>query len=193
VAQHQAEIENGEIVVLLEDECHLHWGDVCGFAWGKRNHAIEIPMGNPKNRQTYYGAVNLQTQQFHVKAFPGGNGIHTVAYVQWLRDLYPTARLWLIWDGASYHRYAEMQDYLAQVNADLAEDEWAVTCILFAPNAPQQNPVEDIWLKGKNWLRKQFAYNKTFADVKACFFEYLQNGVFSSAKFDWYKPSPQII
>jgi transposase len=193
VAQHQSEIEKGELVVLLEDECHLLWGDVCGFAWGKRNHAIEIPIGNPKNRQTYYGALNLHTQQFHVKAFPSGNGIHTVAYVRWLRDLYPTARLWLIWDGASYHRFAEMQAYLAQVNADLAEDEWAVTCILFAPNAPQQNPVEDIWLKGKNWLRKQFAYNKTFAEVKACFFEYLQNGVFASAKFDWYKLYPQII
>lgn len=193
MAQHQAEIERGEIVVLLEDECHLLWGDVCGFAWGKRNQTIPVPISNTRSRQTYYGALNFQTQQFHLKAFPSGNGIHTVAYVEWLRQLYPGARLWLIWDGASYHRYAEMQQYLTQVNADLAEDEWAVTCIRFAPNAPQQNPVEDIWLKGKNWLRKRFAYNKTFADVKTCFFDYLQNAVFSSAKFDWYKSSPQII
>jgi len=193
VAQHQSEIEQGEIVLLFEDECHLLWGDVCGLAWGKRNEPIEIPITNQKLRQTYYGAVNFLTQQFHLKHFSAGNGKNTVAYVKWLRQLYPDARLWLLWDGASYHRYAEMRDYLAEINADLPEEEWLVTCILFASNAPEQNPVEDIWLKGKNWLRKQFAFNKTFADVKKCFFDHLQDGIFPSAKHDWYRPSPQII
>jgi transposase len=193
VAQHQSEIDSGKIVVLFEDECHLLWGDVCGFTWGKRNQAIEVPLTNQKYRQTYYGAVNFQTQAFHLKSFSSGNGENTVAYIKWLRDIYPDARLWLIWDGATYHRYAQMQDYLTEVNANLSEDQWLVTCVLFAPNAPQQNPVEDIWLKGKNWLRKRFAYNKTFADVKDCFFHYLHNRVFSSAKYDWYKACPQII
>ena len=179
-------------MVLFEDECHLCWGNVCGAAWGKRNQPIEVPMTNPKSRQTYYGAVNLLTQQFHLKPFPTGDGANTVAYVDWLRQLYPEARLWLLWDGASYHRYAEMRDYLVAINANLPEEEWPVTCILFASNAPEQNPVEDIWLKGKNWLRKRFAFNKTFADVKNCFFNYLQDGVFPSAKYDWYNPSPQL-
>lgn len=192
MAQRQPELESGEIVLLFEDECHLLWGDICGLAWGKRNRPIEVPISNQKDRQTYYGAVNFQTQQFHLKPFSAGNGVNTVAYVNWLRELYPTARLWLIWDGASYHRYAQMRDYLAEINAGLSEDEWPITCTLFASNAPEQNPVEDIWLKGKNWLRKQFAFNKTFADVKDCFFEYLQDGIFPSAKYDWYRPSPQV-
>ncbi len=123
MAQHQTEIERGEIVLLFEDECHLLWGDVCGLAWGKRNAPIEVPIRNPKDRQTYYGAVNFHTQKFHLKAFPAGNGVNTVTYVKWLRELYPTARLWLIWDGASYHRYAQMRDYLAEINAGLPEDE----------------------------------------------------------------------
>ncbi len=162
------------------------------MAWGKRNEPLEVPISNQKDRQTYYGAVNFQTQKFHLKSFPAGNGANTVAYVDWLRELYPTARLWLIWDGASYHRFAQMRDYLTEINDGLSEDEWPVTCTLFASNAPQQNPVEDIWLKGKNWLRKQFAFNKTFADVKDCFFEHLQDGIFPSAKYDWYEPHPQI-
>ena len=109
------------------------------------------------------------------------------------QDFYPDSRLWLVWDGASYHRYAEMRDYLMEINTDLPEEAWPVTCILFASNAPEQNPVEDIWLKGKNWLRKNFAFNKTFMDVKKCFFDYLQDGIFPSTKYDWYRPSPQII
>ncbi len=169
------------------------WGDVCGLAWGKRNHPLEIPITNQKLRQTYYGAVNFLTQQFHLKPFLSGNGENTVAYVKWLRKLYPDAKLWLLWDGATYHRYVEMRDYLLEINADLPEEEWPVTCILFAFNAPEQNPVEDIWLKGKNWLRKNFAFNKTFADVKKCFSECLQDAIFPSAKYDWYKPHPQTI
>jgi transposase len=51
----------------------------------------------------------------------------------------------------------------------LAEADWKVTCLRFAPNAPEQNPTEDGWLKGKPHLRKQFALNKTFAQVKRGF------------------------
>jgi len=193
VAQQQSEIDNGDLVVLFEDECHLLWGDVCGMAWGKRNQAIEVPISNVKERQTHYGAVNYVTGQFHIQPLSTGNGENTVAHVECLRQLYPDTRLWIIWDGASYHRYAQMRDYLAEINAGLSEDQWLVTCTLLAPNAPQQNPVEDIWLKGKNWLRKRFAHNKTFEQVKTCFLDYLQDQVFSSTKFDWYSANPQII
>ena len=67
--------------------------------------------------------------------------------------------------GQAIISYAEMQDDLMVINTGLPEEEWPVTCILFASNAPEQNPVEDIWLKGKNWLRKNFSFNKTFAAV----------------------------
>jgi transposase len=45
--------------------------------------------------------------------------------------------------------------------------------ILFEPNAPDQNPVEDVWLRGKNFLRKHFYENKTFNQVKYCFVNFL--------------------
>jgi transposase len=191
--QHQSDIEQGQLVVLMEDECHLLWGDVCGLVWGKRNEPIEVPISNKKLRQSYYGAVNLLSGQFHLQAYEGANGANTVAYVKYLQGLYPQARLLLIWDGATYHRFAEMRDYLTEINAGLSEEAWKVTCLLFASNAPEQNPVEDIWLKGKNWLRKHFAQNKTFTQVKLCFVDHLTDKVFQSAKFSWYWPHPQII
>ena len=193
MAQCQDEIERGKIVVLFEDECHLLWGDVCGLAWGQRNQPLEVPITNQKSRQTYYGAVNFLTKQFHIRSFSAGNSENTVAYVRWLQELYPKARLWLIWDGATYHRLSHMRDYLVTLNAGLPENEWPITCISFAPNAPEQNPVEDIWLKGKNWLRKQFAFNKTFASVKNCFFDFLRDSTFPSEKHNWYCSDPQLI
>ena len=77
------------MVVLLEDECHLLWGDVCGYAWGVRGEPLEVPMTNQKQRQTYYGALNFVTREFHLKAFPAGNSQHTQSYLAWLQELYP--------------------------------------------------------------------------------------------------------
>ena len=94
MAHHQSEIESGEIVVLFEDECHLLWGDVCGSAWGKRNQTIEVPITNQKQRQTYYGAVNLQSQEFRLKRFASGNGENTVAYIARCRSVRRLKKKW---------------------------------------------------------------------------------------------------
>ena len=84
---------------------------------------------------------------------PAGNGGNTVADIRWCQPLYFDKPFVYLWDGASYHRGEEMQQFLAQENAGLAEADWKVTCVRFAPNAPEQNPVEDVWLKGKTYLR----------------------------------------
>jgi transposase len=178
-------------VILLQDACHLLWGDCCGMVWGKRNQKIEVPISNARQRQTYYGAVNILTKTFHLKAFDKGDSRNTISYIQYLQELYPGKKIWLLWDNASYHRSAALQDFLAQQNQGLEEECWRILCIPFAPHAPEQNPVEDIWLKGKNFLRKNFVSNKTFASVKQCFVNFLTSLQFDSHKFNWY--FPQII
>jgi transposase len=86
-----------------------------------------------------------------------------------------------------------MQPFLAQENASLTERDWKITCLWCAPHAPEQNPVEDLWLKGKTYLRKQFAVNKTFAAVKHSFSTSLRSLSFDSIKCRWYWPDPQMI
>ena len=58
----------------------------------------------------------------------------------------PGLQIVLIWDGASYHKYKHNLAYLEEINGGLPTQSWPVTCIILAPNAPEQNPVEDIWL-----------------------------------------------
>jgi transposase len=162
------------------------------MVWGKRNTPIEVPLTNGRQRQTYYGALNLVTREVHLREGTAGDGENTVAYIQWCQGLYPTKKLLFLWDGASYHRSAEIQAFWARENAGLPEAHWKVTGLLLAPNAPEQNPTEDLWLKGKTHLRKHFAVNKTFAHVKACFSAFLGSLSFDSAKFNWYWPAPQM-
>ncbi len=74
----------------------------------------------------------------------GGNGENTVAFIKNLPDLNRDKKLILIGDGASYHRNEALQVYLKKINEDLEEQEWKVTCLLFTPHAPEQNPVEGV-------------------------------------------------
>jgi transposase len=70
---HRHEIVTGKLVVFFQDECHLLWGDLCGYAWGKTNERIEVPITNERQKQTYYGALNILTQEFFIKDFDQGN------------------------------------------------------------------------------------------------------------------------
>jgi hypothetical protein len=124
--------------VFFLDECHLVWGDVCGYVWGQTNERIEVPVLNERQKQTYYGALNLYTQKFLIKAYDKGNSHSSVDFLKYLLAQYPQSRIALIWDGASYHRSTEVRTYLASLNQEVNELGWKITCIRFAPNAPAQ-------------------------------------------------------
>ena len=162
------------------------WGDSTGYVWSRRGERAEIPIRNIKERQTYYGALNLRDRDFVLMPRESGDGENTVSFMKRLQELNPEKKLMIIWDGASYHDCGEVRAYLGEVNRGLEEKDWKITCLLFAPNAPEQNPVEDVWLRGKNHLRKHFYENKTFQHVKNCFCNFINKQIFNFGKIDWY-------
>jgi transposase len=182
------EIIDGSIVVLYIDECHLIWDDARGYAWGPSNQRLEVPMTNFRERQTYYGAIDPVSGTVHVIPTDAANGNWTMIFVEYLRQEYPEKRLFLLWDGASYHRGVEMQEYLEGVNWQLRRDAWRVTCTLFAPNAPEQNPIEDIWLKAKQYVRKRWRMCQQFKDVMHLFEEAFDVLSFQFEKLHMYLP-----
>lgn len=182
IAQNQTEIELGRLVVFFVDECHLLWGDVCGYVWGQTNIRIEVPIQNERERQTYFGGLNYQTKEFIIREYSSGNSENTIAFLKDLQSQCPGQRIAVIWDGASYHKSESMKTFLASVNHGYEFTHWRVTCILFAPNAPQQNPVEDVWLQAKNFLRKFWHLCKSFPVVK-WLFKFITN----HQKFDFPK------
>ena len=52
LAARQADIVSGEVIVFVEDECHLLWGDAIGYVWGRQNERTAVPVANGKQRQT---------------------------------------------------------------------------------------------------------------------------------------------
>jgi len=166
----RGEIASGQVRVMLLDECHLLWGDISGYGWSRRNQRVDVEVKSTRERQTYYGALDYLTKSFVVNDYSAGNEDNTVAFLKYLQSLYDeSTRLIIIWDGASYHRSALVQEFLTQVNGTLPSEQWKITCIRLAPNAPEQNPVEDVWLQAKQFIRKFSRLCKKFSSVKVLF------------------------
>jgi transposase len=188
-----ADIANGSVVVLYIDQCHLLWDDARGYVWGPSAQRIEIPMTNYRERQTYYGAINALSGELIVVPTDSANGYWTTIFVDYLCQQYADKRLILLWDGASYHRGEEMQDYLEALNKGQPREAWLVTCVLFAPHAPSQNPIEDVWLKAKQYVRKHWRECPTFGRVIELFEQALNTLSFQFEKLRMYLPNLEII
>jgi transposase len=170
----------------MQDECHLIWGDSCGYTWLPKNKKVSVPMDNFRKRQTYYGFVNLVDGKFQVYEYERGNGIYTVDFLKKVMAMFKGKQIWMLWDGATYHKGKEVKEYLTQLNEGLEEKDWKIHLMEFEKNAPEQNPVEDIWLQGKNFLRRNFYQFTSFAQVRKGFREFLDNNIFHFKKFSWY-------
>lgn len=110
-----------------------------------------------------------------------------------LQGQYPGKRIAVIWDGATYHKSSEVKQFLSILNDSYEANEWQFTCILFAPNAPEQNPVEDVWLQAKNFLRKFWHLCKSFSAVKWLFKFFTNHQKFDFPKLKQYAPCSEII
>jgi transposase len=193
LANHQEDISTGKLAVFMIDECHLLWGDLLGYVWGKTDMRVEVPIRNQKERQTYYGALDYQTKEFIVQGYDAGNTENTIQFLKKLQQARPNQKIAIFWDGATYHRSRDFQAYLRELNLGLAEEEWSITCFRFAPNAPEQNPVEDIWLQVKNFLRKFYHLCPSFTTVKWLFEFFADGQVFDFPKIYDYAPFAQPI
>lgn len=173
--------------VLFVDECHLLWGNVSGYGWSRCNQRVDVLVKSTKQRQTYYGALDYLSKRFVVQEYGAGNEDNTIAFLRYLQALFEQGtRLVIIWDGASYHRSAAVQEFLQQVNGSLPSQEWQITCIRLAPNAPEQNPVEDVWLQAKQFIRKYARLCKKFRSVKFLFELVTHCQIFTFAKAFMY-------
>jgi transposase len=171
----------------MVDECHLLWGDACGYVWGPKGERVEIPIANIRERQTYYGALNLLTGYTVLWEAKKGNMEQTVGFLSYLRQVYQGRRMIICWDRAPYHRGHLVQEYVGGVNGPACpEPDRKIQLDLFAPHAPVQNPIEDVWLRGKRAVREQWVDLHTFHDVKTVFAHTITHQQAQFEKLNWY-------
>ncbi len=145
-----------------------------------------MPISNPKPRQTHYGAIHYKTGKIMMRAYENGDSVNTIKFIETLRTIHPHQKLILIWDGAAYHHSQEFCTYLSQVNGDKSKPEWSIYCIKLAPYAPEQNPIEAVWLHAKNFLRQVWHLCKIFKTVKWLFQWFIDHFILRSAQVKMY-------
>ena len=128
-----------------------------------------------------------------MKEYSSGNTENTIDFLNYLQSQRPGKRLSIFWDGASYHNSQKFRDYLSAINQNLLEEEWLITCTKFAPNAPEQNPVEDIWLQVKSFIRQFYYLCSSFKIVKWLFKFFADGQIFDFPKIFQYGILPQSI
>ena len=75
-----------------------------------------------------------------------------------------------------------VREYLEKVNGQLPENQWPLTLMHFAPHAPEQNPIEGVWLQGKTKVRRQAGLD-CFQKVKQFFVDTITENAYSFDKF----------
>jgi len=78
-------------------------------------------------------------------------------------------RLLIFWNRVRHHTGENMQNFLGKQNEELAQSEWKITCELFAPYVPEENPVEAIWFQLKSLLRRCYRFGKNFKIINFLF------------------------
>jgi len=193
LTERRSEIEAGKLVVYALDECHLQGDEICSYVWENSKNRAVVQVDNDRDRQTYYGALNIRTKEFIVMPYKSGNGKNTVQFLEEIKSRHPQQKILLIWDGAAYHRGEEMKQFLEKYNQGLSRKEWLITCERFAPYGPEENPVEGIWLQVKNFIRRFYYRCKNFKIVKRLFQFFFNMKLFNPPRLEKYDVFAQLI
>ncbi len=148
-----------------------------------------IPMGNPKERQAFYGGIDARTGEMHLAPYPKAERAATTDVLTDVLFRSPDATLTIGWDNARWHRGEEGTHFLTRVNGGLAPEDGRITLIACATNDPAQNPIEDVWHQAKTDLREQRLEATRFAEVIDTFERRLERQIFTFPKLQMYEPS----
>ena len=131
------------------------------FAWAiKARSPICRPISAAKSTLGYRPSRSLRLARWPRIAS------HTVDFIRYLQQSRPGQKVLIFWDGVSYHHQHTMRDFLQTMQADVPPDEWKICGTRLAPYTPQENPVEDIWLKGKTFVRTHALWTTCFEQIK---------------------------
>lgn len=151
--------------------------------WYFRNKEPIIEAKRRGESQNFYGALNMTKDsgdrgKCTAMAVDKQNSETTIKFLKKLLKVYQGKKIFLIWDGASWHKSKEIRAFLSTIN----KGETILELFLFPPYTPELNPQEHVWKA----LRQAITHNRLEKDfpalIKKCL-KFLNNNDFSSIKF----------
>lgn len=148
-------LNDSNTVVLCEDEMVLSQKTTFQKIWLPKGEYPKILVSNKKEARSIYGFLNIKTGKETAFKTAWQNMFITAEVLGKLRQVYPTEKILLLWDGPGTHRGKEVAKFL--------ENDGNIDVIYFPRYSPEQNPQEHVWREG----RKQVTHNKYIENIDA--------------------------
>lgn len=146
--------------------------------WYFRNQEPIIEAKRKGEATNFYGALNMKTGQCVSQTVEKQNSQTTIKFLKKLLKTYHNKKIFLIWDGASWHKSREIREFLSEIN----QGKTKLELFNFPPYSPEFNPQEHVWKS----LRQTITHNRLEKDfpvlIKNCL-RFLNRNNFSSIKF----------
>lgn len=146
--------------------------------WYRKGEEPVIEAKRKGESTNFYGALNMKTGQCAAMETVKQNSQTTIEFLKKLLKIYQNRKIFLIWDGAGWHKSKEIRQFLSEINKDKVRLE----LFNFPPYSPEFNPQEHVWKA----LRQKITHNRLEKDfpvlIKNCL-KFLNSNDFSSIKF----------
>lgn len=130
-----------ETVILAEDEMSLSTQTTFQKIWLPQGEYPKIEVASSKEARSIYGFLNLKNGKEHAFKTNWQNMYITAEILGKLRLVYPTQKILLIWDQAPSRQGHTAQEFI--------ESDGQIKTIYFPRAAPEENPQEHVWKKGR--------------------------------------------
>jgi transposase len=148
--------------IFAADECSIVWETELRRAWLKRGEKTILKVDRTKQRQNYFGALNLRSHKHTLVPLMWQNTETITDALRALTKQYPNKKLAIIWDNAAWHRSKVLRALLGRT-----KEFSHITLIWMPPYAPDENPQEHVWKYGKEAIANRVYAN--FEELKERF------------------------
>lgn len=132
-----------DTVILAADEMILTTKTTVQKVWLPQGETVRVDVANSSvERRQVYGFLNLTTGQEHAFKTLKQNMVVTADVLQKIRTLYPKQKIILLWDNAGWHRGSIVKEFIAK--------DGNIAIIHFPKYAPEENPQEHVWKRGRS-------------------------------------------
>jgi len=138
--------DDKQLIVYI-DEAHIQLDADLGYGWAPVGCRLWVSSSSPGlAKVSFYGIYLYNEGQVRICPYDRANGHNTLEVLTKLRAEFPDRTITVIWDGASYHRAAQVRDKAESLD---------ITLLPLPPYSPDFMPVESLW----RWLREDVTYN----------------------------------
>lgn len=140
-------------VVLTADEMSLSTQTTIQKVWLPQGEYPQIEVATKREARSIYGFLNIKTGQENAFKTKWQNMYITYDVLGQLRKIYPTEKLFIIWDKAPWHKGSKAQQFI--------KEDGDIETLDFPRAAPDENPQEHIWKNG----RSKITHNEFIDDI----------------------------